>query len=101
MNLGRRVGVSKVDSARRDILGFCEFPRLEVIKITPLAPSAPYTAVAAASFSKVNDSISSGSISCILRGTPSTKTNGFVPPLKELTPLIQNSELSYPGSPER
>ena len=101
MNVGRRVGSRIVPSARNEILGFCEFPRLEVIRMTPFAPSAPYTAVAAASFSKVKDSISSASISCICRGTPSTNTSGFVPPLKELCPRIQKSALSYPGSPER
>ena len=41
MKVGRRVGSRIVPSARKEILGFCEFPRLEVIKITPFAPSAP------------------------------------------------------------
>ena len=41
INVGRRVGSKVVPSARKEILGFCELPRLEVIKITPFAPSAP------------------------------------------------------------
>ncbi|MNI17980.1 hypothetical protein D3C73_713730 [compost metagenome] len=74
-----------------------------VISTTPLAPSAPYTAVAEASLSTEKVSISSTGmllISDLLRGTPSIIISGLVPPAKELTPRIQKFESSYPGSPE-
>jgi len=73
-----------------------------LIKITPLAPRTPYTAVAEASFNTVNDSMSSGSILLKLRSTPSTNTNGleFWPANVEI-PRIQRSESSCPGSPVR
>ena len=48
------------------------------------------TAVAAASFRIENVSISSTSMSFILRGTPSTSTSGSVPPAYELIPRIKN-----------
>ena len=57
--------------------GLPTLPGLVLIRITPLAPRTPYTAVAEASFSTVNDSISSGSILLKLRSTPSTNTSGL------------------------
>ena len=70
--------------------------------MTPFAPRTPYTALAAASFSTENDSISAADKSSSVRSIPSTNTNGETPvPLKEEIPRIQKSEPSDPGSPLR
>ena len=65
-----------------------------------MAPRTPYTAVADASFSVVNDSISSGSMSLNERSTPSTNTSGEEVLGVEI-PRIQISAASFPGSPVR
>src|SRR5690606_4977730 len=84
-------------------LGFRLLPRLVFIKITPLAPRDPYTAVAFASFNTVIDSMSfalmsdKGLTSCppkfrpwrlsLLIITSSTTYSGSLPPEIELVPL--------------
>lgn len=88
MNLGRWVGVSKVDLVWRDILGFCEFLCLEVIKIILLVFFVLYIVVVVVFFSKVNDLILLGLIFCILWGILLIKINGFVFFLKEFIFLI-------------
>ena len=90
------VGFYSVIECSTDTLMFVlpECPRLVVIRITPFAPRTPYTALAEASFSTENDSISEISRLFKERSTPSTSTSGELLPLKELIPRIQNSELS-------
>ncbi len=81
--------------------GFPILPRFVLIRITPFAPRTPYTALADASFSMENDSISAGSILFRSRSMPSTRTKGLLLPLKDEIPRIKKVELSYPGSPVR
>src|SRR5690606_1869890 len=56
--------------------GLPALPRLVVMRITPLAPLTPYTAVADASFNTDIDSISLGSRLLRSRSTPSTSIKG-------------------------
>ena len=79
-------------------------PFLVVINITPLAPRAPYNAVAVASFRIENPSITSGERafkSPIDTSTLSIKTSGDVLLAKVEIPRIQKFAPSAPGSPPR
>ena len=71
MALIRQFSLSTAE-VENEIFGFPSLPRLVVIKITPFAPRIPNTAVAEASFNTVTLSISFGSMSVMLRSTPST-----------------------------
>ena len=93
--VGLRIACSNLKSTD----GFATVPRLVLTMITPFAPLTPYMALAEASFNTENDSISAGSISFMLRSTPSTNTKGWLLPLNDEIPRIQKFELSYPGSP--
>ncbi|MNE55539.1 hypothetical protein D3C80_1503820 [compost metagenome] len=84
-------------------------PRLVVIRITPLAPRAPYTAVDAISLSTVTLSTSFGSMLSIptwlpevadVLGTPSTTINGVAEPDVVLIKTVLVSFL-LPGAPFR
>ena len=72
--------------------------------MTPLAPRAPYSAVAVASFRIENPSITSGERafkSLIDTSTLSIKTSGDVLLAKVEIPRIQKFAPSAPGSPPR
>ncbi len=75
-------------------------PLLVVIKITPLAPRAPYKALDAASFKTVVLSISAVFIEDISpsKGTPSTTYKGELPAAIDPTPLIRTVDV-VPGCP--
>ena len=95
MNSGNLVGFVIACSNLKSIEGLATEPRLVLMIMTPLAPRTPYMALAEASFNTENDSISAGSISFKLRSTPSTNTNGELPPAPKVEiPRIQNCELS-------
>ena len=87
-------------STRKLTEGLATSPRFVLMIITPLAPRTPYMALAEASFSTENDSISAGSMSLRLRSTPSINTKGLLPLPKVEIPRIQKLESSYPGSPD-
>ena len=71
-------------------------PRLVVIKITPLAPRTPNTAVADASFNTEIDATELMSTEFIGRSTPSTSTNGSLE-FQDVTPRIVIFGSSSPG----
>ena len=99
-NCGSLVGVCMDCSTRKLTDGLATSPRLVLMMMTPLAPRTPYMALAEASFSTENDSISAGSMSFRLRSTPSMSTRGLLPLPKVEIPRIQKLESSYPGSPD-
>ena len=103
-NLKLRVLEEIEVSTRASNLAFSALPNFVVTKITPLAPRAPYTAVAVASFNTEKALISSGckrAKSVELDSTPSIKINGStLPAPNEPTPRTKNCALSCPGSPE-
>ena len=100
MNSGSFVGLWMDCSMRKSTDGGATVPRFVFMIMTPFAPRTPYIALAEASLSTENDSISAGSMSLRLRSTPSTRTRGDVFPLNDAIPRIQKFESSYPGSPE-
>ena len=73
-------------------------PRLVVIKITPLAPRTPNTAVADASFNTEMDATELISTEAIGRSTPSTNTSGSLE-FHDVTPRIVIFGSSSPGLP--
>ena len=83
-----------------DICGFPSSPRRVVIRITPLAPLTPNTAVEAASFRMEKFSISLGSICEKSLSTPSTSTRGREEALeRDPIPRIYICAASAPGWP--
>ena len=76
---GNIVGKSIPYDTEACIFGFPTEPVLVVTMMTPLAPFAPNTAVADASFSTDMVATSLGSMSEKLLSTPSTSTSGLEP----------------------
>ena len=95
---GRSLGISSPYSTERFIFGRPVSPTLVVTMITPLAPLAPNTAVAEASFRTEIVSTSFGSRSAKSRSTPSTRTKGAEPFQLE-TPRISSVASFSPGWP--
>ena len=95
---GIRVARDIPYEAVKSSLGLPRVPRLVVTITTPLAPLAPKTAVAEASFKTEIVAISLGSMSLKSRSTPSTIIRGWEP-FQLDRPRMMISEWSLPGSP--
>ena len=95
--------MEKAFSTLNDTFAFPLTPSLVVTRITPFAPLDPYREVAVASFMIEKLAILSGSIlakSFVLTSKPSININGLFLYPKVVTPLMKNSALSWPGSPD-
>ena len=99
MCFGVLIGMAKPVENEKSIFGLPSWPLLVVTMMTPLAPLAPNTAVAEASFSTEILATSLGSMVEKSRSTPSTSTSGLEL-LKLDTPRMRISESLSPGCPE-
>ena len=97
--LGSFDDIFSVTLADAEKVGLPSLPRLVVMRITPLPPRTPNTAVAEASFSTEMFSTSPKSMSFMPRSMPSMSTSGEASFQVE-TVRMKISASSCPGFPE-